>query len=71
MRLNEWIEKEGMSKKEFADAIGIRTPSLSSITVQGTRPSLLTAIKIVKFTNNEVNYEDLIDEVVEIKPRKE
>jgi len=71
MNIENWIKKEGMTQKDFADAIGITPPSLSSMLVHGTRPALLTAIKIFKYTNGEVSYEDILGEVVEIKPRKE
>lgn len=70
MRLDQWLERERaralrdgrqpLSLSEAARRLGIAQSALSRITVDRLPPTLRHAAKIVRATNAEVDYEDLL-----------
>jgi len=62
MRLSEWMEKEGLSGVETAQAVGVSAAALSGYVTGQTMPRLTVAIKIVELTKGEVSFQDLVCE---------
>ncbi len=70
MRLDQWLDRERarairagrqpLSLSEAARRLGIAQSALSRITNEGLPPNLRNAAKIVRATNEEVGYEDLL-----------
>ncbi len=70
MRLDQWLEKERrkaeregrrpLSESEAARRLGIAQSALNRMTFHRLPPTLRNAAKIVRGTNAEVGYEDLL-----------
>ena len=60
MKLSRWLEKKRLSEREASRRLGIPQSSISRITHLGKPPTLRNAAKIVRATNGDVTYEDLL-----------
>ena len=58
--LREQIRDEEYNQKLVADLLGISPHAFNRIVKKKSTPNLLTAINIVKFTDNQVTFEDLL-----------
>lgn len=60
MTLKEFFEKTGMSKRKFAEKLGV-SESIICLWVSDKRaPSLKNAVKIEQVTNKKVKIKDLL-----------
>lgn len=64
MRLAKWLERNGLSESEASRRLGIAQSAINRITNEELPPSLRTAAKIVRATNREVSYEDLLNATI-------
>ena len=62
MKLLEFLEERGMKPKHFCTKVGISTTTLYNMLSGETMPNLKTAISIYRFTDGEVEYEDMLIE---------
>jgi len=62
MDLGTWMTKNRWNQPQLSREIGISRPTISCILKRTTDITLKTAMAIVKFTKNEVTYEDLARE---------
>lgn len=62
MDLEEYLEKNMIVKRKFAQNAGVGEVTLYRILAKQIYPSAKTAQKIVKLTNGEVTFEDLFKE---------
>ena len=62
MKLDRYLWENKISQKDFSKSIGISLRCLWLIVHNQSTPSLLNAMKIVKATDNQVSYEDLLSE---------
>jgi transcriptional regulator with XRE-family HTH domain len=60
MTLNRWLRRQKISQYEAARRLKIPQSSINRITNDGLPPTLRNAAKIVRATNGEVGYEDLL-----------
>ncbi len=58
--LKMWLLNHGLSQREFSQRSGVHEVKLSEFLKWKKTPSLETAIKIVKATNNELKIESLV-----------
>ena len=63
MKLDRYLWENKISQKEFSKLIGISLRCLWLIVHQQSTPSLLNAMRIVKATDGQVTYEDLLSEI--------
>jgi transcriptional regulator with XRE-family HTH domain len=62
MLLKEYLKKEGMTYKEFAERLGIHIHSLKNIAYGARRPSLALSLKIEDETKGLVTSRELYNE---------
>lgn len=62
MWIDEWVEKEGMLLKQFAEQIGVDIPMLWRIRRKKSPISKNMAKKIYKLTRGEITYEEIFKE---------
>ena len=60
MRLDLWLKRERLSQNEAARRLGIPMSVVQRIATGRLPPTLKVASKIVRGTNREVDYEDLL-----------
>ena len=62
MRLDQWLKRQRppMSESEAARRLGVAQSALNRITNERLPPTLKNAAKIVRATNEQVGYEDLL-----------
>lgn len=60
MTLDRWLEKNGVSEAEASRKLGMAQSAINRITYSRLPPNLRNAAKIVRGTNGEVTYEDLL-----------
>lgn len=60
MRLDVWLKRKGISQNEAARRLGIPMSVVNRIVNERLPPTLRNAAKIVRGTNAEVDYEDLL-----------
>ena len=60
MTLTKWLGRHRISQYEAARRLQIPQSSINRITNDGLPPTLRNAAKIVRATNGEVSYEDLL-----------
>jgi transcriptional regulator with XRE-family HTH domain len=60
MKLKAWLNKEGLSKTEFAKKVGITRHALYLYLKGKRQPRLDIALRIEEATNGEVTVKDLI-----------
>lgn len=59
MKLSDWLAKENMSQRAFAELIGLTQGRVSQICLRGCG-DMSTARAIVMQTSGEVDYSDLL-----------
>lgn len=64
MRLDVWLKRNGISQNEAARRLGIPMSVVQRIATERLPPTLKIAAKIVRGTNHEVGYEDLVGPTV-------
>jgi plasmid maintenance system antidote protein VapI len=62
MDLGTWMHENRWTQPQLAKKIGISRPTISGILNKKRDVTLRTAMAIVKFTKNQVTYEDLTRE---------
>lgn len=62
MKLRDYLEKNGIKNKFFAEKVGISYQYLWRLLNEKHTPSLSLIMKIKKFTNDEVDFIDWVDE---------
>lgn len=60
MTLERWLKRHGVTEVQAAKRLGVPQSALNRITYSKLPPQLRTAAKIVRATNGEVTYEDLL-----------
>lgn len=60
MKLQDWLDREGITDMEFARRIGVSKGTISRIRRGLNTPSLDTLAKICDFTKNEVSINDFL-----------
>lgn len=60
MKLKDWMHKNNVKATTMANQMGITAASFSGYVKGKTSPSLENAIKIVRITGGDVQYEDLV-----------
>lgn len=60
MTLDRWLKKQGLSENQAAARMGVAQSVLNRITYSKLPPNLRNAAKIVRATDGEVGYEDLL-----------
>ena len=60
MELKDYLTKHGLIVKRFGEKIGISPQMMCLLCKKAHDIHLSTAMKIVKATNGEVTYEDLV-----------
>ncbi len=64
MRLSEYLQERGITKREFAKRAGINTQTLYNI-LWGREPRLTIACKIIKASEGKITFEELIPQEIE------
>lgn len=64
MTLDRWLRKHRVSQYQAAKLLKIPQSSINRITNDGLPPTLRNAAKIVRATDGEVGYEDLLGPAV-------
>ncbi len=64
MRLSEYLQERGITKREFAKRAGINTQTLYNI-LWGREPRLSIACKIIKASEGKISFEELIPQETE------
>jgi transcriptional regulator with XRE-family HTH domain len=58
--LKIWLIEKGITQRKFSEEVGITQAALSSILMWRTEPTLQTAYKIIRATNNELEIESFL-----------
>lgn len=61
MRLQEWLETQGVSCSALARQIGVPTSTVWRIALHGAEPRASTALAIIRATKRKVKLEDLVE----------
>lgn len=64
MRLSEYLQERGITKREFAKRAGINTQTLYNI-LWGREPRLTIACKIIRASEGKISFEELIPQEIE------
>lgn len=70
MRLEEFLEKNNITRAKFADTVGISVGYLCNLCRGWRNPSLPLIRKIIKATNGQVNVGDLFNPEAPSRLRK-
>lgn len=62
MELWIWLRKNKMTQKNLAEVLGISQAAVTNLVNGKNSPTLLTAMIIEEFTDNQVTWQELIDE---------
>lgn len=62
MELWIWLRKNKMTQKKLAEVLGISQAAVTNLVNGKNSPTLLTAMIIEEFTDNQVTWQELIDE---------
>lgn len=62
MDLHLFLWKHRLKQKDFAELINVQPHTMSRLVTKKASPTLPVAIAIVKFTNHEVTYDDLLSD---------
>lgn len=60
MKLREWMTKKGITQRGLSDAIGVTEVMINRWINRRGYPSLISVLKIEKFTKGEVTKTDLM-----------
>jgi transcriptional regulator with XRE-family HTH domain len=60
MGLSEWLDKKGISEREFGDRIGLTQAYVNRLRRGLATPSVITAVTIRNETNGDVTVDDLV-----------
>ena len=61
MNFREYLDKHGITYREFAEKLGIHPQSLKNIACGMRRPGLRLSLKIEELTNGEVTPRELVE----------
>jgi hypothetical protein len=59
MKIEQYLKKNNLSHAAFARQVGLSHTHIRNY-LQGTTPNLKAAMKMVKLTNGDITYEDLV-----------
>lgn len=61
MRLIDWMNKNKLSQRDVAQAVGVKQPTVSRWVNGEIAPSFLAIVKIKNLTNGAVCFDDFIN----------
>lgn len=60
MTLDEYLDKYGIQKSEFAEKLGKSAANFTCLVRRSTTPNLITALAIYDLTSGEVTYREML-----------